>query len=396
MPTFFVLVVALLACFVEAHSVNGAEVTVTPSIAAGAVYNDNVYFTDKDKKGDFYTIVSPAFQLRQRDERKEIGMKAKVDSYSYAERSELDSVDPELSANGKYALSPVLSANASGLYKIDHQQDRALTSSGLISSNSKREQVQEALGLDWMLSELTTMGAKVTLGNIRYADKNYSGTASQSYNLEIKSNLSKFVPETTGLMNLTRSRYDYDLSQSNYTTATVGVGKNLNEKYSVTAWAGPSLIETAYKIAAIQESQEWGVTAHCALDGKFEKSTMNLSFAYDLQPDSYNSASVKRAALQGNFLRKITSELGLGITASCFRNDSSAKGNISTNDINGNTFNISPRILYQITDDLGLEANYLFSRIDNDNAANSRTQNSIFIQLTWSHSIDKSDLTHLL
>lgn len=370
----------------------GAERTITPQISLGSRYNDNIHFTATDKESDSYTVVSPAIQLRQRDERGDINIKGTLESFTYVERSELDSIDSEIAANGTYALSPLFSANASGLYKIDYQSDRAITSSGLVSTNSKREQNQGSLGLDLALSEKTTVGAKASLGRAIYEDPEYSDFTSQTYSLDLSSDLSKFVVETTGLLHLTRSHYDYDNSQSDYTAAALGFGKKLDEKYSLTVWAGPSLIETVYTFGPFLETEEWGTTAHCSLDGKFEKSTMNLSFTYDLQPDSFSRTSVKRMALQGSYLRRMVSDLRIGIGASYFRNESTAQDFISTNDINEDTFNISPRILYQITDDLGLEVYYNYSRIDeNDSSESSRMQNSAFIQLTWNHNFDASD-----
>lgn len=375
----------------------GAERTVTPQISLVSKYNDNIHFTSKDKISDFYTVVSPSIQLLQRDERGDINIKGAIDSFSYVESSELDSVDSEIRANGAYALSPVFSANASGLYKIDYQSDRAVTSSGLVSTNSKREQNQGGLGLDWALSEKTTMGTKASLGATEYEDPAYSDFTTQTYSLDLSSKLDRFVTETTGLLHLTRSRYDYDYSQSDYTTAALGFGKKLDEKYTLTAWAGPALIETVYVFSPFLETNEWGTTAHCSLDGKFEKSTMNLAFTYDLQPDSFNSTSVKRMALVGSYSKQLSSDLRLGIGTSYFRNEATEQGFDSTNDTNEDTFNISPRISYKITDDLNIELSCNYSRIDeNDNSESVREQNSAFIQLNWSHSLDKHDFKKLL
>ncbi len=386
-----------MVCFFAINSVMGAERTVTPQISLISKYNDNIHFTARDKVSDFYTVVSPAIQLLQRDERGDINIKGAIDSFSYAESSELDSVDSEITANGAYALSPIFSANASGLYKIDYQSDRAVNSSGLVSTNSKREQNQGALGLDWALSEKTIVGAKASLGRTLYEDPQYSDFTSQTYSLDLSSNLSQFVTETTGLLHLTRSHYDYDNSQSDYTTAALGFGKKLDEKYSLTAWAGPSLIETVYTFGPFLKTEEWGTTAHCSLDGKFEKSTMNLTFTYDLQPDSFNSTSVKRMAFVGSYSKQLSADLRLGLGTSYFRNEATEQGFVSANDTNENTFNISPRISYKITDDLSLELYYNYSSIDeNNNTENGREQNSAFIQLNWSHCLDKHDFNKLL
>ncbi|MDR3629314.1 MAG: outer membrane beta-barrel protein [Desulfocapsaceae bacterium] len=374
----------------------GDERTVTPSVSLGTGYNDNILFTENDRKGSFYTVFSPAVQLRQRNERGEVNAKGKFDSYTYAERSEFNSVDPEVSADGKYALTPLVSVNASGLYKTDSQPNSTLTTTGLVSNNTKSEKNQEVFGLDWALSEKTTVGGQATFGKTRYENNAYSDNTVQSYGLVFKSNLDKLIHETTGLINLNYSIYDYNVSRSNYTTASFGFTRNLNEKYNITAWAGPSLIDTEYKFAPYQATQQWGATAHCSLDGTLEKSTVNLSFTYDLEPDSLSNTSVKRMALEGSYLRKVTSEISLGITASYFNNKSAGKENILVNSLDEDTYNISPRLLYQITDDWGLETNYRFSRIESYITDGSRTQNCVFIQLNWGHSINKSDLSHAL
>lgn len=386
----------LLSCVCPANTVLGAESIVTPSVSVETRYNDNVYFSESDEENDYYVVVSPAIKMQHGNERGIIIIKGKVYSYTYADRTELDSIDNELSANGNYAVNRTMTVNASGNYKKDHQSDRDLTSSGLVSTNSKREQHQETLGFDWALSEKTRIGATVTLGKTRYEDEDYSDNTTKSYSLELASNLSKHLPETTGIISLNRSCYDYDLSQTNYTSASFGFVKNLNEKYSILASAGPSLIETTYKASPFLKEEEWGATAHCSLDGKFKKSSMNLAFTYKLEPDSLNNKSVKRTALNAGYVKKISSDLSLGFKAGYFHNESSAQENILANSLDEDTFNISPRLLYQISDDLGLELNYRFARIEDNKTDSSRTQNSLFMLFTWSHDIDESDLADLL
>lgn len=391
-----VLLPVLPLCAVMAGSGAAAELTVSPSVSVSTRYQDNIYFSKDNKESDFSTVLSPALEVRQRDERGNLNIKATVNTYTYAENRGLDSVDPFLSANGAYALTPVLSVNASGLYSIDYQPDRTLTTSGLISSKSKRERSDESLGLDWALSETTTIGGSVSFGKILYADESYSDTTSQSYTVDLRRNLGKYFTETTGLIHLNYSRYEFDLSQSRSSTAAIGLTRNLNEKYSFTAWAGPSLNETTYPDYPIADVRDWGTAAHCALDGIFERSSFNIAFTYDMAPDSYKSTSVKRMAWKANYSRRVSSDLGLGVSASYFQNKSSGRDNFRGRDEDETTFSLAPRARYKITDDLDMELNYLYSIVEeNEGSGDRREGNSVFIRLTWRKDLSRADLLNL-
>jgi hypothetical protein len=382
---------ALLAPLSAAVQARGAECTLTPSMSLGMGYNDNILFSGSNEKSGFYTVSSPALQLTRRDERGELNMAGKLSSFVYAGNGAFDSIDTEISADGKYALTPRLSVNASGQYKTDSQPDSYLTTTGLVSTNTQSEKNQQSLGLDWDVSEVTSLDGQMSFGKTQYENQAYSDYRVQTYGLGLKRKLDRLLSETTGLANLSYSRYDYTLSRSHYATATLGFLRNINEKYSLTAWAGPSLIETDYTFAPFQTTRQWGATTHLALDETLEKSTINLTFTYDLEPDSLSDTSVKRAALSGSYLYRITYELSAGITASYFNNKSAGQGNALVNAVDENTYNIGPRLLYQINNDWGVEADYRFSRIISTITDSSRTQNSIFIQINWNHSFNRRD-----
>lgn len=395
LPPLLMLLPALPLCALLAEPGMAAELTISPLVSVGTRYQDNIYFSSDNKESDFSTVFSPSLEVRQRDERGQVKVKAKVNTYTYAENSELDSVDPDITAQGAYALTPVVSVNAGGLYAIDYQPDRTLTTSGLISSKSKRERHEESLGLDYTLSEKTVIGGKASFGKIQYADESYSDTTSQNYTADLRHNLGSYFNETIGLIHLSHSLYDFDQSQSRASTVAVGFSRNLNERYSLTAWAGPSLNETEYPDFPIPAVRDWGTAANCSLDGKFEQSSFNLAFSYDLAPDSYSSTSVERMAWTGNYSRQVSFDLGVGLSASYFENTASGNSLFRTRDTDETSFNLSPRVKYKITDDLGLECNYQYSIVEeNEDSGGRRERNSVFLRLVWNKDFSRADLLH--
>jgi len=207
MPLLLALIVIVALDHCNAENTVASESVVSPSISLGTKYSDNIFFSAQDAESDFYTVITPAVQLLQRNERGELAVKGKIDSFSYADNSSLNSLDSEVSANGSYALSPLFSFNASSLHKVDSQADREIASSGLISTNSKREQNRESLGLEWALSEKTVVGSQASYSTMRYEDKDYSDMRSGSYNLSVRSDLSQYLSETTGFVDLAQRRY---------------------------------------------------------------------------------------------------------------------------------------------------------------------------------------------
>lgn len=374
----------------------GAEFSIIPSASLGARFSDNIHFTSDQKESDSSIVFSPGLEFRQRVERGEIKVKGKVYSYTYANNSEQDSVGKEISANGHYALSRIASINAAGQYKIDSELDSEITTSGLVYSRSRREDVKQSIGVDWALSEKTSLGTSMAFGQTTYEDDAYSDRTTQSYSINISSNFSRYLSETTGSFGLSHSRYDYDRSKSEYSTAIFGLSKNLSEKYAVFISAGPSYLRTKYKASSLEATGEWGAAVTCSFDAKQANGSWNLTLNHTVEPDSSTNKSVKRSSVSSSYWRKLSADLSIGISASYFNNESSGSDILFSSATYENTYNISPRFTYRISNDLRLEGNYRFSRIDDTQSDNSRTQNSLFFQLIWQHDISENDLSYLL
>jgi len=393
-PNFFpALAVLFFFVFLPATAIS-AELTVAPSLAVSGRYTDNIFLAEKNKEEDLYTRFTPALQLRQRNERGELSLDGQFDIYAYFDKSSLNSVDQRYSISGSYGLTPVLSVNAGGRYEKDFQPDREVSTSGLVFSSSKREKHSESFGMNWMVSEKTTIGATVSSGRNKYEDDEYSNYSSQSYSLEISTNLSRYFVETSGLLFLSHSRYDYDLSDVEYTMAALGLGKSLNEKYSVFGWVGPAYSKTEFEYYPWMDTEEWSGTANVSINGEFEKSSLNCSLSYRLEPDSYSSGGVNRTTLSGGYTKRLKADLRMGLSASYFRNESTAK-NFLSRDRDETNLQISPRFFCNLTDDLALEANYRLVRLNDKATDQVKTQNSFFLRLTWRHRYRDTELAEI-
>lgn len=391
------LVVVFVSSLLESTPAKGAKFTITPSASLGLRYNDNIYFNDSDKTKDFSTVVSPGIQFKQSAERGEINVNGKVYSFTYAENSELNSIDSEISADGQYALSRVVKANASVVYKEDNQQDRDLTTSGIVSTNSKRVQNNESIGLMWARSEKTSIGASLFLGNTEYEDEDYSDYSSHGFNLNINTNISRYISETTGILSLSRNRYEYDVTNSTVTSASIGFEKSLSEKYSISSWLGPSLVQTEYKDFRSENSDEWGAMAHFSLKGNLKNSSLNISITHQVDPGSFSNSTVNKTSLEFDYLKELSVDLSAGINTSYFHNKSSDSVNENLlENIDENAFNISPHLFYKFNNDLGLDVMYRLSHIEDNNNGNQKMQNSIFMQFVWKYELEESELSYFL
>lgn len=391
------LTAVMVSMVLQASPASGAQFTITPSASLGFRYNDNIHFTDSDETEDFSTVVSPGIQVRQRAERGEIQVNGKVYSFTYVNNDELNSIDSEISAEGQYALTSVVKANASLVYKADNQPDRDITSSGIESTNSKRVQTNESIGLMWASSERTSIGASLFHGNTEYEDEGYSDYSSQGFNLNISTNISRYISETTAICNLSRNLYEYDSTNTTVVSASIGFEKSLSEKYSVLAWLGPSLVQTEFTDSRFKDSDEWGAMAHFSVKGNLKNSSLNVSVTHKVDPGSFSNSTVSKTSLGLDYSRELSSDLTAGMSTSYFHNKSSDTANILLlNAIDENTLNISPHIFYKFTKDLGLEVRYRLSLIEDNNNDNERMQNSIFMQLIWMYELEKSDLAYML
>ena len=83
------------------------------------------------------------------------------------------------------------------------------------------------------------------------------------------------------------------------------------------------------------------------------------------------------------------------MSASYFENTASGNSLFRTRDTDETSFNLSPRVKYKITDDLGLECNYQYSIVEEDeDSGGRRERNSVFLRLVWNKDFSRSDLLH--
>lgn len=369
---------------------------MVPSVTAEAKYNDNIYYRDENKEEDIIIVISPGIEVRNRVERGTISVKGRAYSYTYADNSTLDSVDTEIAAEGQYAVSRVVFVNGSVKYVQDHQIDRDITSTGQVASSFERENLQASAGASWALSEKTTVGAQLSLGQRTYDDPDTSDVDTQSVTLSYSTNLSKWFNETTGLAYLSHSRYNYESSLVKYTSLTIGSEKRFDEKYSILATFGPSFVQTEYDNFSIFDSEEWGVAARLQLDGRISEGTrFDIFLSHKVEPDSYGETTVVRTGLKGNYWSRISNDLSFGLSASYFHNESSGDSSFDVYE-DEDTFNFSPRLKYKITDDLDLELAYRYSLQKDNERGEDKDQNSIFFRLIWSHRYGDDDLAYAL
>ena len=206
-------------------------------------------------------------------------------------------------------------------------------------------------------------------------------------NLSFVHDLSRYLPNIAGRMNLGYSRYEYDIGTIDYYYATVGMSWALSEKWSLLLDGGGSYtFSESGPEGNKQKDEGTGWVGMGSLSYKGEKTTGDLTFSHRVSP-AYGTVGVtNRTSLSLGINSRFTYEFSGGLSAGYFINKAEA-GKFSTVAFDEETFFVNPRLRYEFTRDIALEGSYNFS-FTNYKSPSTEARRSLFmIRLYMQHAL---------
>ena len=387
--TIFPLVFAFLflSSVFPSREARGAEFKLIPSVGVKEEYDDNLFFTEKDRVDDFITTITPGLELVNRTEKLDVNLLARIDVLRYADNRDLDNTDQNYSGRLRYSPHPNWTLSIGGGFVEDSRRDRDLEVTGLVTRESIRRRQNYSAGVDHIFSEKTKAGLTYAYSREDYSEFGSADLKAHDAGLSLVHDLSRYLPNVAGRMNLGYSRYDYENSATDYFFATVGINWVLNEKWSLLFDGGGSyaLLESGIG-ENIQKDEGTGWVGMGSLSYKGEKTTGNLTFSHRKAP-AYGSVGVTdRTSLSFGVNRRFTYEFSGGLSASYFINKTE-EGQFSTAEFNQETFSISPRLRYEFTRDIALEGSYNFSFTRNKESNTEVQRSLVMIRLYIQHAL---------
>jgi hypothetical protein len=389
----------VFAGILGASSARGDEFRLVPSFAVREEYNSNIFVTQDDPERDFVTTLSPGVEIIKRNERLDSSFLIRLDSINYAENRDLDATDQTYKGRIGYHLTPEFSFIAAAGYLIDSSPDRDLETTGLVASALKRKRASASLSTDYQLTEITALSVSYAGAKDSYERQN-DDFASHDVNAGIVHDFSKYLPALKGLLNFGYSQYDIGGFRSESMLGTIGVARSINEIWGFSVRGGARYTQAEFPVLILQsvapgllqlveETQSddgWGWVGQASLTYTGEKGGSDLTFSRDVQPASGQNTAVERNSLAITLRYRFTQELSFLLNAGYFTNVS---GRISSaaNAVDTKTIRINPRLRYEFTRDVALDATYSYYNVEDRIAGKRADVHRFALLLSIQHAL---------
>ena len=374
----------LMACwiqlFLSASVVISAETKLLTSVDLRQVYNDNITYRRSDKIDDFISIVSPSLELSYSTEIFSLSALADWRGSLYWDNSDLNRVNQLYGLNGTYRLTERWSFTARGRYRKDSVQDSQLDETGSVRLGlSDRERLNAGAGLDYNLSERSTIGSDYNFQKTTYERSGDVDTDLHSIRFYYRRRLQN---EKDVITIFPRFRWgdtdDYDAYSS-----------SLNFR-----WAHPfsETLDTSITVGVRHtrvdydderdDTDNWGGLADMWLRKRGELTNGRLGFRNDLRTRT-NGDIINVSRLYTDLDHRLSRRFGIGLEGSVYF--SQLIEDSPEDDDDRWYYVVSPSAFYRLTEDhiLRLRYDYNYEKsLDRDNN-DTRERHRVWLQLTF-------------
>ncbi|MCE5311706.1 MAG: hypothetical protein LLF86_00985 [Nitrospiraceae bacterium] len=333
----------------------GYELMPTLSIGLGESYNDNIYLTHSDRKGDFVTSITPGIDLSLKSLNTEIVLGYHPGFNYYASHSDRNNVSQALNAGAIFRLSERLTVSLKDNFvKSEENRDIRTVYLGSLSQNIKREinvlsgdvayKISQRLTstLTGSYSDTTTSGSGSSVGDV----KSYYGGIMFAYTLTERTSLN---------LNYKHNIFDYknssDATSDDY---TAGITYKLSDTMTLTANGGVSRTK-------IEDSgrTSTGFTGGATITKRFERSDIALAYNRGVAPNIDNNDTTTTQIFSLKYNRRMSELLTAGLNAFYSINKSAIGSSTDTRET-GAGANFS----YMLSKDLSLVLSYNYINHD--------------------------------
>jgi len=364
-----------------------AEFRLVPSLGIQEEYNDNIFYSDRERVDDFITTITPGLELVNRTEKVDLNLLARLNILRYAETTELNNIDQNYLGKIRYSPTTKWTLSGEAGYLKDSRPDRDLEVTGLVNSAAIRDRQNYGAGLEHTLTEKTRGSLSYAFEEDKYDNPRFADLRAHNAILGFTHDLSKYLPNITGRMNFGYSRYEYDFGTIDYSYATIGMKWALSEKWDLLLDGGGS-----YTVSELgpdgnrQRDTGAGWFGMGSISYKGEKTTGDLTFSHRILP-AYGSVGVtNRTSVTFGIDRRFTYEFSGGLSGGYFLNKAD-QGEFSTVAFDEETYFINPRLRYEFTRDIFLEGSYNFSITKFDITRTEARRNLVMLRLYVQHAL---------
>jgi len=361
-----------------------------PRLSLDLIYDDNILFSREEPRRDWIYEIRPSLSWRYRTERDILDIKAGLNGQKYDTEHDLDTLDQDyrLYASREIFFGTTISLNAG--YILDTTQDQEFTEEGLLLYREDRTVYSLEPAVQWQATERSTWALSVPI-----YDVNYEGDENVDYSSEyLMLNYSYLLDDekTSLLAQPSIGFLDNEYGDAEVYQMMFGVGCKFTERLFANLMAGLSYtrshiderFETVGSIPfKVQDEEDYSKTGWVAtgeLKWDWDRGQWDMNLVRRVSPSGYGEILIKDRLTTGISWRitermRFKGRLGAGKVKS--QNDK------TYSDKDYVTYDISPAIVYELTERIDVGAYYRYSLIDDKEESDTRYRNQFFIRLDY-------------
>jgi len=375
----------------------GGGYTIIPQIKVIQAYNDNLYWSSGERKGDWVSAISPAIELARKSEILAASISARLSSVNYLNQHELNAVEQFYLGKLRKDVTSRLTIGADAGYVRDAQANRDIDVTGAIFPVPvNRESYNLSAYGEWWATERGQASFLYKYQGDRYDRDNYVDLCSQVAAAGLSYQLNSV---TRGRINLSWANYRVAGAKVDAYWGTFGFSRDVSSMLNVlvdvgailsrSSFAVPFLIATPAGITLAtrqEDSAVWGPFGQIVISYKQEKTNASFSVRRSVMPVSGTISTANRTYFGLECRRRFTNEL-TGVLAANYFINKSDRGEFSAAMIDQSTMYVSLGSRYDVNKDLFVMASYNYNRFDNGQTRTSADQHLFLVTLNIQHAI---------
>ncbi|MBW1932279.1 MAG: hypothetical protein JRF20_08695 [Deltaproteobacteria bacterium] len=361
-----------------------------PKLSLDLTYDDNINFSYTLSQRDWIYEIRPSLSWRYRTERDILDVRAGLHGQKYNTEDDLDTLDQDyrLYASREVFYGTIVSLR--GRYTLDTTLDDEFTEEGLLLYREDRTVYSLEPAVQWQATERSTWTFSAPIYHV-----NYEGDENVDYSSEyLILNYSYLLnDEKTSL--LTQPSIGFVNSEHVDTKVyqmMFGVGREFTERLFAELMAGFSytrshIDERFEKVGSIpikvQDEENFDKTGWVAtgeLKWDWDKGQWEMNFVRRVSPSGYGQILIKDRLTTGASWR-ITERMRFKGKLSAGKVKSQDNKEFENYDYV--TYDISPAIVYRLSERIDVGAYYRYSIIDDKEESEIKHRNQFFIRLDY-------------
>jgi hypothetical protein len=390
-PAWLFMLLLLAPVFLwPGHSMAMQE--LIPRLSLDLTYDDNINFSSEEPRRDWIYEVRPSLSWRYRTERDILDVMAGLHGQKYDTEDDLDTLDQDyrLYASRKIFYDTIVSLR--GQYTLDTTLDDEFTEEGLLLYREDRTVYSLEPAVQWKATERSTWAFSAPIYHV-----NYEGVENTDYSTEyLTLNYSYLLDDekTSLLAQPSIGFIDFEYGDTKVYEMMFGVGREFTERLSAKLMAGLSYTRShtderfepigpfSIKVQDEEDYSKTGWVGAGELKWDWDRGQWNMNLVRRVSASGYGETLIKdRLTTEASW--RITERIRFKGGFSIGKVKSQSDKTLRSYDYDYVTYDVSPAIVYRLSEQIDVGAYYRYSLIDDKEEPDIRHRNQLFIRLDY-------------